>query len=108
MLSEPSDDRVRELADHFRRNGAAPGTVMVSTTAHSRDTAAALDELLRLRRIVKMLACQHPADRRVGGNDYLACQLCGLEWDYRKGPAEMSMALRRQAIAAVVQEPPHA
>lgn len=29
---------------------------------------------------LKQIACEHdPA----GGNDYLACRKCGLEWDYR-------------------------
>lgn len=34
----------------------------------------------------KMLACKHK--NRSGGNDYLACHDCGLEWDYRRETAE--------------------
>jgi DNA repair exonuclease SbcCD nuclease subunit len=34
--------------------------------------------------LLKMLRCPH--DERTGGNDYLLCHQCGLQWDYRKWP----------------------
>lgn len=32
--------------------------------------------------LIKHLRCEHKVSR--GGNDYLSCDDCGFEWDYRK------------------------
>jgi hypothetical protein len=34
--------------------------------------------------LLKMVRCPH--DERTGGNDYILCHQCGLQWDYRKWP----------------------
>lgn len=36
----------------------------------------------RARNLIKWLRCEHKTSR--GGNDYLSCDDCGFEWDYRK------------------------
>lgn len=46
-----------------------------------------MSPLLRLDRLAqakKWVLCKHPERNRVGGNDYLECQDCGFQWDYRR------------------------
>jgi hypothetical protein len=37
---------------------------------------------INVKNIAKQLICRH--EKAVGGNDYILCNECGLEWDYTK------------------------
>jgi hypothetical protein len=45
--------------------------------------------------------CLHPVNERRGGNDYIECRLCGLEWDYRKNPDPPDDSIRHALEACI-------
>ena len=57
---------------------------------------AALKEIERLEKVVIQIACPH--NNTEGGNDYLYCRDCGLEWDYRKLSEPNYKELARKAL----------
>jgi hypothetical protein len=50
---------------------------------------------------VKKWECLHPVNERRGGNDYIECRLCGLEWDYRKNPDPPDDSIRHALEACI-------
>lgn len=51
---------------------------------------------LTVQEATKILACDHTGAG--GGNDYISCPKCGLEWDYRKHTQETVLMMVRRHL----------
>lgn len=58
---------------------------------------------LTLKESQDILACDH--DGAGGGNDYILCMKCGLEYDYRKETEASVIGRIRQHVQALLDEP---
>ncbi len=111
-MTEPVAVRLRALASEaarsahvsasLRRPWAPDGHVFIATTDDGFETCPHPDclvvrtggeeprvDVLDLDAIRKMRDCQH--DNRTGGNDYILCHDCGLQWDYRRETADAGL-----------------
>lgn len=53
-------------------------------------------EVELLTKALKQITCEH--SNRSGGNDYMMCWSCGLEWDYRKGGPPTPQQIAAKAL----------
>jgi hypothetical protein len=82
------------------------GPIELKLAHYRHDPEAALIEIRalekeneRLRVILRQLNCDHRKTR--GGNDYLSCDDCGFEWDYRRETAATALGrVVRKALEA--------